>query len=40
MKAKLKTTETWVAVTSPDDLFKHGIDVDFKQIGCDKILTI
>ena len=34
-KAKLKTSEKWVTVTSPDDLFKHGIDVDYKQMGCD-----
>ena len=34
IKAKLKTTEKWVTVTSPD-LFKHGIDVDYKQIGCE-----
>ena len=29
IKAKLKTTDKWVTVTSPDDLIKHGIDVDF-----------
>jgi len=40
IKAKLKTTDKWVTVTSPDDLFKHGIDVDFKQMYCDKILSI
>ena len=40
IKAKLKTTDKWVTVTSPDDLLKHGIDVDFKQMGCDKILSI
>ena len=40
IKAKLKATEKWVTVTSPDDLFKYGIDVDFKQMGCDKILSI
>jgi len=39
MKAKLKTSEKWVTVTSPDDLFKHGIDVDYKQMGCGKILN-
>jgi len=39
MKAKLKTSEKWVTVISPDDLFKHGIDVDYKQMGCDKILN-
>jgi len=38
IKAKLKTSEKWVTVTSPD-LFKHGIDVDYKQMGCDKILN-
>jgi len=38
IKAKLKTTEKWVTVTSPDDLFKHGIDVDYKQMGCAQIL--
>jgi len=37
--AKLKTSEKWVAVTSPDDLFKHGIDVDYKQIVCGEILN-
>jgi len=40
IKAKLKTTEKWVTVTSPDDLFKHRIDVDYEQMGCDKILSI
>jgi len=40
IKAKLKATEKWVTVTSPDDLFKYGIDDDFKQMGCDKILSI
>jgi len=40
IKAKLKTSEKWITVTSPDDLFKHGIDVDYKQMGCDKILNI
>ena len=39
IKAKLKTTENWVTVTSPDDLFKHGIDVDYKQMGCGEILN-
>ena len=39
IKAKLKTAEKWVTVTSPDDLFKHGIDVNYKQMGCDKILN-
>jgi len=34
IKAKLKTTEKWVTVTSPDDL-----DVDFKRMGCDKDLA-
>jgi len=33
-KAKLKTTEKWVTVTSPDDTFKHGIYVDYVQMGC------
>jgi len=32
IKAKLKTSEKWVTVTSPDDLFKHVIDVDYKQM--------
>ena len=40
IKAKLKSTEKWVTVTSPDDLFKHRIDVDYKRMGCDKILSI
>jgi len=39
IKAKLKTSEKLVTVTSPDDLFKHGIDVDYKQMGCGKILN-
>ena len=39
IKAQLKTSEKWVTVTSPDDLFKHGIDVDFKQMGYGKILN-
>jgi len=36
IKAKLKTSEKWVTVTLPDDLFKHGIDIDYKQMGCGK----
>ena len=36
---KIKTSEKWVTVISPDDLFKHGIDVDNKQMGCGKILN-
>ena len=39
IKAKLKTSEKWVTVTSPDDLFKHGIDVNYKQMGCGEILS-
>jgi len=39
IKAKLMTSQKWVTVTSPDDLFKHGIDVDHKQMGCGKILN-
>jgi len=39
MKAKLNTSEKWVAVASPDDLFKHGISVDYKQMGCGEILN-
>ena len=39
IKAKLKTSEKWVTVTSPDDLFKHGIDVDYKKMGCGEILN-
>jgi len=39
MKAELKTSEKWVTVTSPDDLFKHGIDFDYKQMDCGKILN-
>jgi len=39
IKAKLNTSEKWVTVTSPDDLFKHGSDVDYKQMGCEKILN-
>ena len=39
IKAILKTSEKWVTVTSPDDLFKHGIDVDYKQMGCGKIFN-
>ena len=39
IKAKLKTSEKWVTGTSPDDLFKHGIDVDYKQMGCGEILN-
>ena len=38
IKAKLKTTEKWVTITSPDDL-KHGIDVDCKQMGCGEVLN-
>ena len=34
IKAKLKTTEKWGTVTSPDDTFKHGIYVDYVQMGC------
>ena len=40
IKAKLKTSEEWVTVTSLDDLFKHGVDIDYKQMDCDKILSI
>jgi len=40
IKAKLKTSEKWITITSPDDLFKHRIDVDYKQIGWGKILNI
>ena len=39
IKAKLKTTEIWVTITSPDDLLKHGIDVDCKQMGCGEVLN-
>jgi len=39
IKAKLKTCEKWVTVTLLDDLFKHGIDVHYKQMGCGKILN-
>jgi len=39
IKAKLKTSEKWVTVTSSDDLFKHGIDVDFKRWAVAKYLT-
>jgi len=39
VKAKLKTSEKWVTVTSPDDLFKHGIDIDYKQMNCGKTLS-
>jgi len=28
-----------VTGTSPDDLFKHGIDIDYKQMGCGKMLN-
>jgi len=40
IKANLKTYEKWVTVTSPDDLFKHGKDDDYKQMGSDKTLNI
>jgi len=40
IKAKLRTSEKWVTVASPDDLFKDGIDVDYKQMSCGKILNI
>jgi len=39
IKAKLKTSEKWVTVTSPDDLFKHGIDVYYKKMGCGEKLN-
>ena len=39
IKAKLKTTEKWVTVTSPDDLFKHRIDVDYKRWAVTKYLA-
>jgi len=39
IEAKLKTSGKWVTVTSPDDLFKHGIDVDYKQMDCGEILN-
>jgi len=40
IKAKLKTSEKWVNVTSPDDFFMNGIDFDYKQMDCGKILNI
>jgi len=40
VKAKLKTTEKWITVTSQDDLFKPGIDIDYEEIDCGKILGI
>jgi len=39
LKDKPKTSEKWVTVTSRGDLFNHGIDVDYKQMGCSKILS-
>ena len=39
IKAKFKTSEKWVTVTSPDDLFKHGIDIYCKQMDCGKTLS-
>jgi len=39
MKAKFKTSEKWVTVTSPDDLFKNGIDVDINRWAVEKYLT-
>jgi len=33
----IKATEIWVTITSPDDLFKHRIDDNYKQMGCGKI---
>jgi len=39
-KVKLKTSEKWGNVTSPDDLLKHGIDFDYKQMDCAKMLNI
>jgi len=27
-------------ITSPNDLFKHGIDVDVQKFGCEKLLSI
>jgi len=40
IKAKLKTSQKWVTVTSPDILFKHGINFDYKQMVYGKILNI
>ena len=40
IKAKLKTTEKRLTITSSNDLFKHGIYADFKQTGCSKIPSI
>ena len=39
IKSKLKTSKKWVTITSPDDLFMHGIDFDYKQMDCGKILN-
>ena len=39
IKANLKTTEKWGTITSPDELLKHGIDVDRKQLGCGEVLN-
>jgi len=36
----LKTTKKLITLTSPDDLFKHGIDIDYKEMGCGKTLGI
>jgi len=34
IKVKLKTSKKLVTVTSPGDLFKHGIGVDYEQMVC------
>jgi len=36
---QIETSEKWVTVTSPDDLFKHGIGIDYKQMDCGKIFN-
>jgi len=39
-KSKLKITEKWITIASPDGLFNHGIDVEAEQMGCEKLISI
>ena len=31
-------TGNWLTITSPDDLFKHNVDVDFEELNYQPLL--
>ena len=39
-KSQAQEIWKWVTVTLPDDLFKHGIDIDYKQMDRGKTLNL